>query len=270
MVALGSAKIGIEEHIGVAQYGGHWRPDLVTHVGQEGGFGPGRGKSRGIGGLQLGRPFGDAVLKALVELTDPDLILFPLGDVDVDAHDPHRCTGIVEERTPLARDPANCSIGPDDPILCIVGYPVDQRLPCRQPDGGAIVVVHEGQVLLEIEDLRIIGASIEHVESILISDAIGDDVPFPVAQPCGGESASLAFVALTKSLHRSLPLGDVARDLGNTDDTPRTVSDRRDRQRHIDQPAVIGQPHRLEVVHAFSAHGAWPGCSPPRPDGLSA
>ena len=49
-------------------------------------------------------------------------------------------------------------------------------------------------------------------------------------------------------------LGDVAHDRRGGDDRPIAVTDRRDRQRDIDQRAVLSLPNRLEVEEMLSRH----------------
>src|SRR5690606_32188461 len=55
---------------------------------------------------------------------------------------------------------------------------------------------------------------------------------------------------------RTLTLGDVARDLGSADDLARRTDDGRDRERDVDQPAILGDPHRLVVPDALAAPDA--------------
>ena len=50
-----------------------------------------------------------------------------------------------------------------------------------------------------------------------------------------------------------LPLGDVAGDLGRSHHLSRAVVERRDRDREVDPAAVLGDPHRLEMVDPLAA-----------------
>src|SRR5205807_80213 len=51
----------------------------------------------------------------------------------------------------------------------------------------------------------------------------------------------------------ALALGDVARDLRGADDAALRIANRRDRERDVDQPAILRAAHGLEVVHRLAA-----------------
>ncbi len=71
--------------------------------------------------------------------------------------------------------------------------------------------------------------------------------PLEVGGPLA--DAHLQLVAGAPQLRLgALPLGDVPRDLRRAGDPAGLVLDRRDRQRHVDASAVLGQAHRLEMV----------------------
>src|SRR4029077_4090556 len=71
-----------------------------------------------------------------------------------------------------------------------------------------------------------------------------------------GLAAAQSFRALAERLFRSLALGDVAPDLRGADDCTFSVRRGRNRQRNIDQAAVLMPAHGLVVVDGFTAADA--------------
>ncbi len=57
-------------------------------------------------------------------------------------------------------------------------------------------------------------------------------------------------------LFGGLALGHVARNLGRADDTSGRVAHRRNRQRKLQQAAVLGAAHRFKMIDALAASNA--------------
>ncbi len=221
------------QQVGEADDRVHRRTQLVRHVGEELALEPVR--------------FLDLAVVALEALRAQAGVLGALlfGHVGHDAKHPVRVAGVVA-RAAVDAQPMDALVGPDHPEF---GAPVvlaQQSAPIGERDVIAILRMHVQQERRDAP-LRL---------QLLVSEAMvvahravhgaSTQVEVPVSDPGDLEREPQARLALAKCREHPALRADVTRDLGSADDVPRTVPDRRDRDRQVQPPAVLGQAHGLE------------------------
>ena len=135
---------GAPDQVRHADDGVERRTDLVAHVGQEGALGH-VGTFGLAGGFdQLGGARLDHRLELLAVGVECRLRLLALGDVEIDAQQPHRLAGAVELGLALRQQPARFIRADADTELHLQQIALGDRLHHPRIDRGQILFEHPG------------------------------------------------------------------------------------------------------------------------------